>query len=326
MTLPTEAGTRPEPRSTFEDRYSTAGLTLVPWLLESLDLDHVKDVADLGCGDGRLSLPLARALTVPGAQLHAVDRDPRWTARVASWANELPIRAQVGDVVDADLFSDGSLDLVTASLVLHLVHRREVDRVFDNVRRWLRPSGRFVVAAYGEHHQIESLTWLRDALVLLDVPRVEADEVARRCHRRQIGSVGFYHQRALEVFGPHYDQVTFRRFEDRLRVRVSTMGDILGERFWGDPRVRDVLGARVASLGRALRDVLDAASVDGHVFLTADVAAVTAAGPRATRLREPHWMVPPARPRTAPDRQLPDRRLPGPGPHPTQARRAPAHD
>lgn len=322
MTLSTGPGARLEPQPTFEDGHSTAGATLVPWLIESLELDRVKDVADLGCGDGRLSLPLARALTAPGAQVHAVDRDPRLVARVTSFAHDLPIRARVGDVDDPDLFSAGSVDLVTASLVFHLLSRREVDRTLDNVRRWLRPSGRLVITAYGERHEIEARTWLRDALVLLDVPAADAGEVARRGHRRQVASVGFFHQQALQALTPHFDQVTFGRFDDRLRVPVSAMSKMLGERFWRDRLVRDVLGPRVTHLGRALRHILDAATVDGHLFLTADLAALTASAPRPTALREPDWMVPPARPRTGPDRNLSDTRRSGTGLRPTHERRA----
>ena len=140
----------PETHGTFEDRYSTAPRPFAAWALAQLDLSAVTAAADVGCGDGRFTLPLARALvgrsTVPDApaEVVGVDRDGIALSMLNRGASRegLPIRTMPGDALDVSNFPTNSLDLVMLNLVLHLMPRRDaVHQCLNNAREWLRPEG-----------------------------------------------------------------------------------------------------------------------------------------------------------------------------------------
>lgn len=101
-------------------------------------------VLDLGCGDGRNALPLARA----GHRVTGVDvsRAALEALRRRAHAEGLEL-----DTVSADLcaFSPSAdYDLVIAHGVLHLLPRPERDRLIRRVKRHTRPGGWNVLAVF----------------------------------------------------------------------------------------------------------------------------------------------------------------------------------
>lgn len=101
------------------------------------------DVLEVGCGTGAFAARLVEQL--PGVALLAVDQSPR----LVELTRERGVVAQVQDVQQL-LAPDASYDVVLALWMLY--HVPELDRGLAEVRRVLRPGGRFVAVTNGDEH------------------------------------------------------------------------------------------------------------------------------------------------------------------------------
>ncbi|MBW3554703.1 MAG: class I SAM-dependent methyltransferase [Gemmatimonadetes bacterium] len=122
-------------------------------ILELLDrLPRRARVLDLGCGDGRNAIPLARA----GHRVTAVDRSRCALAALrraavragSSVEDEEPL---VIEIVEAELSTICPLDdydLVIAHGVLHLLPPRDRDALVERMKKHTRPGGWNVIAAF----------------------------------------------------------------------------------------------------------------------------------------------------------------------------------
>jgi tellurite methyltransferase len=101
-------------------------------------------VLDMGCGEGRNALCLARA----GHDVHAFDLSSAGVAKLLAAARreELAVRAWVADVRTADL--GGPYDLIVNHGVLALLHRSDWTRVLARMRELTAPGGRNVVCVF----------------------------------------------------------------------------------------------------------------------------------------------------------------------------------
>lgn len=122
-------------------------------VLELLDrLPRGARVLDLGCGDGRNAIPLARA----GHRVTAIDRSrPALAALRRAAAREgcaVEDDAPFGiEIVEADLAALCPLDhydLVVAHGVLHLLTAADRDAALARMKRHTRPAGWNVVAVF----------------------------------------------------------------------------------------------------------------------------------------------------------------------------------
>ena len=102
------------------------------------------NVLDLGCGTGRVALPLARA----GHRVTGLDLDATFAAelRRRAAAEDLSAGALTGDIRDFDLARPFDLVLATMQLLQLLVGREERLRALERARAHLRPRGRFAAA------------------------------------------------------------------------------------------------------------------------------------------------------------------------------------
>jgi ArsR family transcriptional regulator len=114
------------------------------------------DVADLGCGEGYLSIEMARW----ARHVTAIDR----SAAVLARGRELAARKKLrniawkrGDLERVPL-RDASVDLVLLSQALH--HAEQPARAVHEAHRILRPGGRLLVLDLRAHDQ----AWVRGAL------------------------------------------------------------------------------------------------------------------------------------------------------------------
>jgi len=102
------------------------------------------DVLDLGCGNGQISIPLARR----GANVLGVDVSPAMAKALRGEANRrgLPALTAIALPVEELDLPPASLDLVVSSYALH--HLRDADKakLVSAALRWLRPGGRLVIA------------------------------------------------------------------------------------------------------------------------------------------------------------------------------------
>lgn len=119
--------------------------TLASGVLEWLAAAPGERILDLGCGDGQLSQRIA----ANGATVMGVDASPEMVAS----AHSRGILAVEGN---AELlpFSDHAFDAVFSNAVLHWV--RDHDAMMDEVRRVLKPGGRFV-AEMGGHGNVAAI-------------------------------------------------------------------------------------------------------------------------------------------------------------------------
>ncbi len=100
---------------------------------------HADTVLDLGCGNGHHLAAMASDI----ARGTGVDLAPRMVASARSLATAPNLSFRVDDVEACDSLCDASADVVICTGVLEHVLRPE--SVFRQIRRVLRPGGRFVV-------------------------------------------------------------------------------------------------------------------------------------------------------------------------------------
>ncbi|HET6169035.1 MAG TPA: class I SAM-dependent methyltransferase [Terracidiphilus sp.] len=108
-------------------------------VLEWLDAQPGEHILDLGCGDGQLTQRIAAT----GAIMRGVDASPEMVASARS-------RGIMADEASAEAipYASGSFDAVCSNAALHWM--RDQDAVLGEVRRVLKPGGRFV-AEMGGH-------------------------------------------------------------------------------------------------------------------------------------------------------------------------------
>jgi SAM-dependent methyltransferase len=114
-------------------------------VLEWLDPQPGEYILDLGCGDGQLTQRIAES----GAHVLGVDA----SAEMVAAARERGIEAEHANAERLP-FRDGTFDAVFSNAVLHWV--RDQDAMMQQVRRVLKPGGRFV-AEMGGHGNVAAI-------------------------------------------------------------------------------------------------------------------------------------------------------------------------
>jgi SAM-dependent methyltransferase len=103
-------------------------------------------VLELGCGTGRLLIPLAEDGTaITGIDLAPVMLD---LARTKASSRSLEISVATADMRSFDLGKKFKLILLPANAMMHLVSREEIEGCLGSVLRHLVDGGRFVVEVY----------------------------------------------------------------------------------------------------------------------------------------------------------------------------------
>jgi ubiquinone/menaquinone biosynthesis C-methylase UbiE len=130
-------------------RFSTNPYDFHMWVFDQLKLAPDSRVLELGCGPGSLWRPnLARIPS--GWQITLTDFSPGMLAEArANLAGTHPFAFEQADA-QAIPFADASFDAVIANHMLYHVPDRA--KAFAEIRRVLRPSGRFYAATNGENH------------------------------------------------------------------------------------------------------------------------------------------------------------------------------
>jgi 2-polyprenyl-3-methyl-5-hydroxy-6-metoxy-1,4-benzoquinol methylase len=150
------------------DQHGSAGLgTVTAAVLTAADVRPGDQVVDLGCGQGQISLPLARQ----GAEVFAVDVSPAMVAQLTILARRDGVHGLVAASIPIEELAlpGASADLVVSSYALH--HLRDADkaRLIADAFGWLRPGGRLVVAdmMFGRGGTSRDREIIRHKLILL---------------------------------------------------------------------------------------------------------------------------------------------------------------
>jgi ubiquinone/menaquinone biosynthesis C-methylase UbiE len=129
-------------------------------LIERAGIQTGQQVLDLGCGTGTLTLMLKQA--VPGAHVTGLDGDPEVLSIARSKSDKAHVDIQWDHGLACELpYPDQSFDVVVSSLVVHHLTSEDKVRAFQEVRRVLRPAGRFHIVDFGR--PFSSLTRLQAA-------------------------------------------------------------------------------------------------------------------------------------------------------------------
>lgn len=128
---------------------------------EPIGAGEALDLLDLGCGDGFLLEAIGAS--APEASLTGVDMSPD---ELAAAEKRVPTARWVEARAQVLPFDDGSFDVVTCHMAFMLMD--DVDGVLSEVRRVLRPGGRFV----GVVGHADREAWVGDVFTALRVVRL----------------------------------------------------------------------------------------------------------------------------------------------------------
>ena len=101
-------------------------------------------VLELGCGTGRVTIPLAQA----GVAITGLDAVPAMLARARHKAGDLPIRWVEADARSFALDTTFELIIDTGDVIQHTITRPEHEAILQRVRAHLAPRGRFVLSEF----------------------------------------------------------------------------------------------------------------------------------------------------------------------------------
>lgn len=100
-------------------------------------------VLELGCGTGRITIPLAQE----GVEMTGLDVMPQMLAHARKKAGSLPIRWVEADVRDFQLKQRYSFIFARGSVLEHLMTLADQEAMLGNVRDHLAVDGRFMIDA-----------------------------------------------------------------------------------------------------------------------------------------------------------------------------------
>jgi SAM-dependent methyltransferase len=113
----------------------------------ALTQQYAGPVLDLGCGTGRITIPLARH----GVPITGIDVMPAMLARAQSKAANLPITWVQADVRAFQLPAHFRLILDTGTTLQHVLDRVDHEAVLARVREHLTPDGYAVFHTFAPH-------------------------------------------------------------------------------------------------------------------------------------------------------------------------------
>jgi len=150
----------------------TAGVTA--WLCREAGLDPGMRVLDLACGSGHPALDAAR-LVAPGGTVVATDLVPEMVEALKRRAEAAGLTNVETRVVDAEAidYADGSFDAVSCRFGIMFCPQPDV--AVAEVRRVLKPGGRFVMSVWDEPERNPAFTVVGEALNRFGRPQAPVD-------------------------------------------------------------------------------------------------------------------------------------------------------
>ena len=179
-------------------QYSTNKTGFGRWIFSHYDIQPGSRILELGCGTGDMWKDQLDLLD-GSSMLTLTDFSPGMLETAESTLGEHEnIRYHVVDIQSIP-FADNSYDIVIANMMLY--HAPDLDRALSEVRRVLRPGGRFYCATYGEHGISEYVT-----------------ELLREQNIKDNLNRSFTLQNGIFSLGKHFGEVQRLDYEDSLCI------------------------------------------------------------------------------------------------------------
>lgn len=150
-------------------RYGVAEESFEDWVLDRIGVRDNESVLDVGCGQGRFLLPIARRMRDSSGNVTGCDLSAGVMSelRALVQGEDLPVELLVGDIEDLP-FDDETFDLVMANHMLY--HVPSIPRALSEVRRVLRPAGRFIATTNAQPGMRELHDLHVDTMRELEIP------------------------------------------------------------------------------------------------------------------------------------------------------------
>lgn len=142
---------RLQARISIHERYSRNKQPFGDWIVSHYALQPGERVLELGCGTGSMW----QGMTLPeGCHVTLTDFSAGMLETAKANTPHLAADYAVADA-QAIPYPDASFDVVIANMMLY--HVPEIHRALGEIRRVLKPDGRFFAATFGEHGAVEAV-------------------------------------------------------------------------------------------------------------------------------------------------------------------------
>lgn len=143
--------TRLEKRISIHEQYSRNRQPYGEWIVSHYHLQPGEQVLEVGCGTGSM---WRHAVVPEGCRITLTDLSPGMLETARQHTSHLCADYSVCDVM-ALPWPDDAFDAVIANMMLY--HVPDIDRALAELRRVLKPQGRFFAATFGEHGVTEAV-------------------------------------------------------------------------------------------------------------------------------------------------------------------------
>lgn len=192
-------------RLSLHQKYSVNSYGFHAWLFDQYTLSPGNAVLELGCGTGETWRNRFDRLP-PNCTLTLTDLSEGMVETVTAAIGPHPgVHFAAVDIQDIP-YEDDSFEVVIANYMLY--HVPDQLRALREIRRVLKPGGRFYAAAAGITKGIHA--YVRNVLLELN-PRLEAFKPE---------SVSFTLENGTEILNDYFDSVELRHYEDSLAIPV----------------------------------------------------------------------------------------------------------
>lgn len=174
-----------------------------PWIYRQCEIRPSMKILEVGCGDGALwTENLARLPEKISVTLSDISEGMLRDARRAAGASDRRFSYRRFDCTKIP-FETASFDLVIANHVLF--YCENLPSVCREIKRVLKPGGRFICSTYGKSHmqEVSSLVQSFDERIVLS-----ADKLYEK----------FGRENGAEILSPFFPEINWRSYEDSLFI------------------------------------------------------------------------------------------------------------
>lgn len=140
-----------ETRIIIHEKYSRNKQPFGAWIVSHYDLHPDEKVLELGCGTGSMW----QGVTLPeGCHVTLTDLSAGMLETARQNTSHLHSDYALCDAMELP-YAEDSFDVVIANMMLY--HVPDIDRALREIRRVLKPKGRFFAATFGEHGVTEAV-------------------------------------------------------------------------------------------------------------------------------------------------------------------------